>query len=100
MSGNVNKRIGIDTRDIYTPGESAVGKLSRKAAEDPFVPVGIAGFVVAVGYGAYAYRNRRGMSTSIYLMRLRVIAQTCVVGAMTLGVGYKMLASTFKKDNS
>ncbi|XP_071955238.1 HIG1 domain family member 1A, mitochondrial-like [Antedon mediterranea] len=98
MARNVNRSIGFDTENIYSP-ESATSKFTRKAAEDPFVPVGIAGFVAALAYGAYAYRNRRGMSTSIYLMRLRVMSQACVVGAMTIGVGYKLAVNIFKKND-
>lgn len=41
----------------------------------------------ALGYGVYAYKNRGPMSTSRYLMRLRVIAQSMVVGAIMVGVG-------------
>lgn len=73
--------------------ESPTDKLKRKALADPFVPIGILGFVGAVTWGAYAYKKRGNMSTSIYLMRLRVIAQTCVVGAMALGAGFTMLKS-------
>ena len=49
-------------------------------------------------WGAVSYKHRKGMSTSIYLMRLRVVAQTCVVGAMTVGAAYSMLKNTAKKD--
>ena len=42
----------------------------------------------AVGYGIYGYKNRGPMSTSRYIMRLRVVAQSCVVGAILVGVGY------------
>ena len=33
------------------------------------------------------------MTTSRYLMRLRVIAQSCVVGAILVGVGYSALSN-------
>ncbi|XP_076437349.1 HIG1 domain family member 1A, mitochondrial-like [Babylonia areolata] len=62
-------------------------KLWRKMKEAPFVPVGIGGLIGAVGYGIWGYRNRGKMSTSVYVMHFRVIAQGMVVGAITIGVG-------------
>ncbi|XP_786453.1 HIG1 domain family member 1A, mitochondrial [Strongylocentrotus purpuratus] len=70
--------------------ESATDKLKRKALADPYVPVGILGFVGALAWGAYSYKSRGNTSTSIFLMRLRVVAQTCVVGAMAVGAGVTM----------
>ena len=46
--------------------------------------------LAAVGWGMYSYRNRGNMSTSVFLMHLRVKAQSMVVGAMALGVGYSL----------
>ncbi|XP_071489947.1 HIG1 domain family member 1A, mitochondrial-like [Diadema antillarum] len=77
--------------------ESQTDKLKRKALADPFVPIGILGFVGAVTWGAIAYKKRGNMSTSIYLMRLRVMAQTCVVGAMAVGAGATLLKSYYKR---
>lgn len=49
---------------------------------------GIAGTVAACVWGAIAYKNRGpAMTTSRYLMRLRVIAQSCVVGSIIAGIG-------------
>lgn len=52
--------------------------------------LGILGFVTACGIGAYKYKRRGTMSTSVFLMQLRVAAQGTVVGALTLGLAYKM----------
>ena len=52
---------------------------------------GITGTVAACVWGAIAYKNRGPMSTSRYLMRLRVIAQSCVVGSIMLGIGIAAL---------
>lgn len=65
-------------------------KLSRKVKESPFMLVGIAGFVAAGLIGAYKYRNRGSMSTSVFLMQLRVAAQGTVVGCLTAGLAYTM----------
>ena len=48
-----------------------------------------------LGYGAYNFKNRGKMSTSVYLMHLRVKAQSMVVGAMALGVTYALLKDHF-----
>jgi len=57
-----------------------------------FLPLltGIAGFVAAGVIGAYKYRNRGTMSTSVFLMQLRVAAQGTVVGCLTVGLAYSM----------
>ncbi|XP_067687366.1 HIG1 domain family member 1A, mitochondrial-like [Haliotis asinina] len=72
-------------------------KLWRKAKEAPFVPIGILGLLGAVTYGAVMYKNRGRMSTSVYIMKFRVIAQGMVVGAMTIGVGATVLPGLWKK---
>lgn len=61
----------------------------------------MAGFIAAVGLGAYNYKNRGKMSTSMYLMQLRVMAQGTVVGALCLGMMYSIgnrLIAMNKKD--
>ncbi|KAL8608015.1 hypothetical protein ACOMHN_023831 [Nucella lapillus] len=67
--------------------EKHANKLWRKMKEAPFVPVGIGGLIGAVSYGIWGYRNRGQMSTSVYIMHFRVIAQGMVVGAITIGIG-------------
>lgn len=52
--------------------------------------VGLTGLVLACGIGAYKFKRRGTMSTSIFLMQLRVAAQGTVVGALTLGLAYQM----------
>lgn len=51
---------------------------------------GMAGFLGVAALGAYNYKNRGKMTTSIYLMQLRVAAQGTVVGALCLGLIYSM----------
>lgn len=79
--------------------ESQSEKLSRKSKESPFMVIGIAGLLAAVGYGAYAYKRRGAMSTSVYLMQFRVIAQGTAVGALTAGMVYQIYEQINKKDN-
>ncbi|CAH0406123.1 unnamed protein product [Chilo suppressalis] len=79
--------------------ETQAEKLTRKAEESPFMIIGLSGLAAAVGYGAYAYKNRGRMSTSVYLMQFRVIAQGAAVGALTLGIAYSLYQNHFgKKD--
>ncbi|KAF7270926.1 HIG1 domain family member 1A, mitochondrial-like isoform X2 [Rhynchophorus ferrugineus] len=76
--------------DIIFEEESQSSKLSRKTKESPMFPIAIGLCTLAVGYGAYAYKNKGKMSTSVYLMQLRVGAQGAAVGALTLGMLYTM----------
>lgn len=78
-------------------------RLIRKSKQSPFVPIGVAGTVAAIVWGAIAYKNRGpAMTTSRYLMRLRVIAQSCVVGSIMAGIGVTALQDKLEaksKDN-
>ena len=59
------------------------------------------GFIGMGIHGAYNYKNRGKMSTSVYLMHLRVRAQSMVVGALVLGIGYSVVKNMFfdKKES-
>lgn len=52
----------------------------------------------------YQYKNRGEMSTSVYLMRFRVIAQSAVVLTLGLGISYSMFMThvlpKFKSTNA
>ncbi|XP_055519510.1 HIG1 domain family member 1A, mitochondrial [Leucoraja erinacea] len=65
-------------------------KLLRKSKESPFVPIGIAGFASVVAYGLYKMKTRGNKKMSVHFIHMRVAAQGCVVGAMTIGVLYSM----------
>ncbi|XP_014247561.1 HIG1 domain family member 1A, mitochondrial-like [Cimex lectularius] len=71
--------------------DSHSSKLSRKIHENPFMPVGIAGLILACGFGAYQFKNKGKMSTSVYLMQLRVGAQGTIIGTLAIGVVYSLL---------
>ncbi|XP_048378673.1 HIG1 domain family member 1A, mitochondrial-like [Stegostoma tigrinum] len=70
--------------------DDQTSKLIRKSKESPFVPVGIAGFASVVAYGLYKLKTRGNRKMSVHLIHMRVAAQGCVVGAMTIGVLYSM----------
>lgn len=80
------------------PGEEG-GKLAKKAKDSPFMIVGMTGFVIAGLIGAYKYRHRGTMSTSVFLMQLRVAAQGTVVGCLTIGLAYAMINEHFFKKS-
>ncbi|KXJ79999.1 hypothetical protein RP20_CCG026969 [Aedes albopictus] len=87
---------------VNHPGleEESGDKLARKARESPFMLIGLAGLVAVCGIGAYKYKNRGEMSTSVFLMQLRVAAQGTVVGALSLGLAYSMANEyLFKKKD-
>ncbi|XP_067824239.1 HIG1 domain family member 1A, mitochondrial-like [Heptranchias perlo] len=75
---------------VLTPEDDQTSKLIRKSKESPFVPVGIAGFASVVAYGLYKLKTRGNTKMSVHLIHMRVAAQGCVVGAMTIGVLYSM----------
>ncbi|XP_074025962.1 HIG1 domain family member 1A, mitochondrial isoform X2 [Leptinotarsa decemlineata] len=84
---------------IFFEEETQTERLSRKVKETPFFPIAIALCLGVVGYGAYAFKNRGKMSTSVYLMHLRVGAQGAAVGSLTLGLIYTMVNEhILKKD--
>ncbi|XP_041974074.1 HIG1 domain family member 1A, mitochondrial [Aricia agestis] len=70
--------------------ESHADKLARKSKDSPFMIIGIVGLIGVCGLGVYKYKNRGKMSTSVYLMQLRVAAQGTVVAALTIGLGYQL----------
>ncbi|XP_062523162.1 HIG1 domain family member 1A, mitochondrial-like [Corticium candelabrum] len=79
--------------------ESNAAKLWRKTKAQPFVPLGLAGTAAAVAWGAYAYRSRpAGLSTSRYVMHLRVTAQSVIVGAMIVGAFFGSRKSSRNLD--
>lgn len=51
----------------------------------------MAGFFAVLGIGFHKYKSRGNMSTSMFLMQLRVAAQGTVVGALTIGLVFSML---------
>lgn len=71
--------------------DSSSEKLSQKAKDSPFMVFGLAGLVAVCGIGVFKYRNRGTMSTSVFLMQLRVAAQGTVVGALSIGLVYSMI---------
>lgn len=83
---------------VFIQDESHTDKLSRKMRDSPFVPIGVAGLIAACALGAYKYRHRGEMSTSVFLMQLRVAAQSMVVGSMTLGLAYQMYKEYLSPD--
>ncbi|XP_055904110.1 HIG1 domain family member 1A, mitochondrial isoform X2 [Eupeodes corollae] len=80
----------MSSKSYFEEPEDGGGKLAKKAKESPFMLIGLAGFVAAGAWGAYTYKNRGTMSTSVFLMQLRVAAQGTVVGALTIGLAYAM----------
>ncbi|XP_051871427.1 HIG1 domain family member 1A, mitochondrial [Pristis pectinata] len=77
--------------------DDQTSKLIRKSKESPFVPIGIAGFASVVAYGLFKLKSRGNKKMSVHLIHMRVAAQGCVVGAMTLGVLYSMYKEYFVK---
>ncbi|XP_005991472.1 HIG1 domain family member 1A, mitochondrial isoform X2 [Latimeria chalumnae] len=79
---------------------SGTSKLTKKFKDAPFVPIGLAGFAAVVAYGLYKLKDRGKTKMSVHLIHMRVAAQGCVVGAMTLGVIYSMYRQFFAQDTN
>lgn len=77
--------------------ESHSARLSRKSKDSPFMIVGLAGLITACAIGAYKFKTKGTMSTSVFLMQLRVAAQGTVVAALTAGLGYALFKDNFIK---
>ncbi|KAK9880714.1 hypothetical protein WA026_013038 [Henosepilachna vigintioctopunctata] len=89
----------MDKPTINYERESESARLIRKSEEAPMFPIAVGVLTVAVAYGAYMFKNKGRMSTSVYLMHLRVGAQGAAVGALTLGLLYTMVKQhLLKKD--
>ena len=58
---------------------------------------GIAGALATIGYSIFAFRRRGTMSTSVFLMHLRVRAQSMIVGSLTLGVAATLIKEFMDK---
>lgn len=55
-----------------------------------FLFLGLAGLVGALGIMGYRFKHRGSMSTSVFLMQTRVVAQGTVVSCLTVGLAYQM----------
>ncbi|KAF2359593.1 Hypoxia induced protein domain [Trinorchestia longiramus] len=78
-----------DATKIMVMDDENESKMSRKFRESPHMVIGMVGWCGIVAYGLYGIRKRK-QSLAMHLIHTRVIAQACVVGMLTLGVGYKL----------
>jgi len=83
-----NQNDRFDFKSSYD--EEHESKLMAKVKQNPFVPVGIAGALFALGYAAIKIRSRGNTKLSVYLIHTRVAAQGAVVGALTAGCLYQI----------
>lgn len=60
---------------------------------------GLAGLTLACLYGVYKYKHRGTMSTSVFLMQLRVGAQGTVVACLTAGIAYTLVRQYLMKSD-
>lgn len=60
-------------------------KLKRKGREQPLLYIGIVGCFGTAGYGLYNFKKRT-TSASLFLTRLRVVAQGVFVASLTIAV--------------
>ncbi|XP_063990546.1 HIG1 domain family member 1A, mitochondrial-like [Diachasmimorpha longicaudata] len=80
--------------------ESGSAAAIRRLKQNPFLLVGIGGFLGTAAFGVYKFRTRpKNMGAAFFLVQLRVAAQGAVVGSLTVGMVYGMLSKyVFKSD--
>lgn len=84
---------------MNNPTRHNFSSIKKTNIQSSFLFVAIGVCAAAVGYGVYSYRNKGNMSTSVYLMQLRVGAQGAAVGVLTIGLLYAMTSQyLLKKD--
>lgn len=53
---------------------------------------GVLGMILTLAYGAHKYKTaKHQMSTSVFLMQLRVAAQSAVIGCIGIGMIFNMI---------
>ncbi|EZA62598.1 hypothetical protein DMN91_005632 [Ooceraea biroi] len=65
-------------------------RLLAKGRKSPFLVASVITLAGICGYGAYSYKTRK-ISTQMYLLQLRVIAQGSAVACLTGGMLYHMV---------
>jgi len=103
MSGN--PRPATLDSEVWMPPElkeqSGTERFLERSKKEPFIPLGLAGALGVLAYGAYSYKNRSAAFTlSRYIVRLRVLAQGTVLAAIMAGVGYTTTRDLLKSRNS
>lgn len=88
------------TRIYEYSDESQSDRLARKSKDSPFMIIGLIGLAAACAIGAYKFKSKGKMSTSVFLMQLRVAAQGTVVVALTAGLAYQLARDHIFKDKS
>jgi len=67
------------------------GRFAKKLKESPMMVAGIGGWIGIVAFGLYSIKTRDPkISLAMHLIHTRVIAQTAVIGGVTLGVSYQL----------
>jgi len=74
-------------------------KLVAKAQRNPFLVLGLTGLVATLAVGAYNFKKRsKDFHISMFFVQLRVVAQSVVIGSLTVGMTYSMLQEFVFKE--
>ncbi|KAF7418520.1 hypothetical protein HZH68_001173 [Vespula germanica] len=81
----------MDSKEEITAyDESLSDRMLSHARKNPFLMAGFATLVAACAVGAYKFKQRGNMPISLYLLQFRVLAQSSVIGCITIGMAYHM----------
>lgn len=64
-------------------------RLYKQIQRAPFAAAGVVGLSVVCGIGAYKWKTRT-IPAQLFLIQLRVAAQTTALGFITIGLAYQM----------
>lgn len=76
--------------EIYEE-ETLSTKMAKHAKRNPFLMAGFASFIGACAYGVHQFKKRGNVPISVYILQYRVIAQSSVIGCLTVGMLYHLV---------
>ncbi|XP_046838726.1 HIG1 domain family member 1A, mitochondrial-like [Vespa crabro] len=76
--------------EIVIYDESISDRAISHAKRNPFLMAGFASLIAACAIGVYKFKRRGNMPISHYLLQFRVLAQSSVIGCITIGMAYHM----------
>jgi len=89
MSNNAEPK-DMDFKRAYEKG-SGRGVMER-FRKDPLTGLGITGWCGIVAYGIYSFKNSK-KSAAYHVIETRLYAQAFVLGAISVGVGYRLVVN-------
>ncbi|CAD6208210.1 GSCOCG00010462001-RA-CDS [Cotesia congregata] len=82
----------MDRRREIIIDETPMQQMWRSFSGNPFLMIGVTGFIATAIIGGYRFAKRpKDSPPSLFLIQLRVTAQSVVVGSLGIGMLYGMV---------